>query len=67
MSGTGPGATLVVPSNAAVSNLPDPAVAGYQIYPSGWRAKNIDTTFSDVNHDVAKIGFTSNRNNFGIR
>lgn len=67
MSGTGPGATLVVPSNAAVSNLPDPAVTNYQIYPTGWRAKNVDTTFVDVNHDVARIGFTSNRANFGIR
>ena len=67
LSGTGATTTAVVPGNAAVSNLPDPAVSGYQIYPTGWRSKNIDTTFADVNHDNARIGFTSNRNNFGIR
>ncbi len=67
LSGTAATESTIVPGGVAVTNMADPAVAGYQIYPSGWRAKNVDTTFPDSTHDVARIGFTSNRNNFGIR
>lgn len=53
--------------NSVVNNIPVATSGGYQIYPSGWRATNVDTSFTDSNHDNAKISFTSSRALFGIR
>ena len=50
-----------------VTNIPVAASAGYQIYPSGWRATNVDNTYADWSHDNARISFTSSRASFGIR
>jgi hypothetical protein len=48
MSGTAATTSFLVPTGSSyVNNLPDPTVGGYQIYPSGWRSKNVDTTSTD--------------------
>ena len=67
LSGTGAPSTVMVPNGNVVSNIPVAASAGYQIYPSGWRATNVDTTFADWSHDNARISFTSSRASFGFR
>lgn len=67
LDGTGTPSTSIVPGGSVITNIPVAASAGYQIYPSGWRATNIDNTFADWNHDNARISFTSSRSSFGIR
>lgn len=67
LSGTATTGSVVVPGSSAVYSLPSPAVSGYQIYPTGWRSTNVDTTFPEWTHDNAKISFTSSISGFGIR